>query len=469
MPRSMDVGKPLRRCDPAMKLGLSSIHRALRVRTRVSVRWSFRALAFLLATGVLVASAPPVADAAGPSVASPVAPFDAGAAGPSVVSGAALSGASPAATSAADADTSGCTNQAAKSNFHETQSNQAILPLQQLPMDAVSVPTWSGSFTTDGTSYPFTMVGTDPAAGSVTTHVPVELIPVSLEFQGNGCVLQDSRAIADIEASPLFTAAANIRTGVTQYLDAVQRANFWSTVSTVSPDYHLLLDPSAMPAVTLNVPASQGLTFDDPTCDPVCGIVSGDWFTRKLVGLLGSLHISPTTLAVFVPVNTFITDQNPSACLVSCAAYEGFHQAILSPKNPHAINTFAVADYRDDPEVPAPFDIGPYTLSHEILEWANDPFDNEARVQGNLSFFANPAPAWTSPYYFDSPPCLPIMEVADPLEGVGFLPILAVGSSTIYGLADAAFLSWFARQAPSTSFGGTYDLAGVFSTYSTAC
>ena len=38
-----------------------------------------------------------------------------------------------------------------------------------------------------------------------------------------------------------------------------------------------------------------------------------------------------------------------------------------------------------------------------------------------------------------------------------------------YLLANGAFLSWFARQSPSTAIGGLYDLGGVFSTYSTAC
>jgi hypothetical protein len=312
------------------------------------------------------------------------------------------------------------------------------------------------------------VVGTDPAAGSVTTHVPVEIIPLSLDFPGK-CVLEHGGMAADIEASPLFS-PTNLRTGVTQYLDGLQRANFWSTVSTVSPDYHLLLDPSDIPAVTLHVPASQGLTISDPTTGGIDGIVGGDWFTRQLEGLLGSLHISARTLAVFVPYNTFVTDENPTDCLVSCAFYTGFHLAMLSPKNPHAINTFAMASYEDvGTALPPGLNISVDGLSHEILEWADDPFDNSARVRGQVSFFANPAPGWTSPYFLETPPCQTILEVADPLEGAGFLPVEPVGSSQSYALADAAFLSWFARQSPSTAFGGLYDAAGVFNTYSTAC
>jgi hypothetical protein len=148
-------------------------------------------------------------------------------------------------------------NRASTSNFHENLASEAILPLQQLPANAVSVPTWSGSFTTGGTTYPFTMVGTDPAA-SQATHVPVEIIPLRMDFAGSGCVLENRGMAADLEASPLFAPTA-LNTGVTQWLDDYQRGSFWSTVSTTSPRYHLLLDPSDVPAVTLHVRPRRGL------------------------------------------------------------------------------------------------------------------------------------------------------------------------------------------------------------------
>jgi hypothetical protein len=307
------------------------------------------------------------------------------------------------------------------------------------------------------------MVGSDPAAGQVT-HVPVEIIPLSLDFAGNGCVLEDSGMAADLEASPLFT-PTDLPAGVTQYLDDYQRSNFWSTVSTTSPGYHLILDPSDIPAVTLHVPASQGITAFDPATNRTQGIVGGDWFFRQLLGLLNSLHVSPTTLAVFVPYNTFVTDQNPNDCLSPpyCAYYSGYHYAALSNKNPHAINTYAMASY-EDAGTSSPYDFGTQVLSHEILEWAADPFD-QYRIQDPANFRSNPALAWSSPYYAGGF-CTTALEVADTLEGFGSL---VAASAPKYLLADGAFLSWFARQSPSTAIGGLYDLGGVFSTYSTAC
>jgi hypothetical protein len=80
-------------------------------------------------------------------------------------------------------------------------------------------------------------------------------------------------------------------------------------------------------------------------------------------------------------------------------------------------------------------------------------------------FLMNTAPWWSSPYFFGGY-CTTQLEVADPLEGTGIALYVPPDQHL---LADGAFLSWFARQSPSTAIGGLYDLAGIFSTYSTAC
>jgi hypothetical protein len=256
-----------------------------------------------------------------------------------------------------------------------------------------------------------------------------------------------------------------LNTGVTQWLDDYQRGSFWSTVSTTSPGYHLLLDPSDVPAVPLHVPAAQGITFFNLNTNRTVGAVTGDWFRHQLLGLLSSLQVSPTTLAVFVPYNTYVTDQNPNDCLrpPGCAPAAGFHSAAVSNTNPHAINTFAYAAYQDAGTL-SPYNWSTYGLSHEILEWAADPFVHSSRIQGQGAFLANTAPAWSSPYWFGGSVCSPVLEVADPLFG-WYLNV----PPDQHFLSDGAFLSWFARQSPSTGFGGLYDMAGIFSTYSTAC
>src|SRR5215813_13843692 len=139
------------------------------------------------AASAQAADPPPAAGAGAPTI-------------PIVPASSAMSGGGPA---SGGPGTANCSNQASTSNFHENRASEALLPLEQLPANAVSVPTWSGSFTTGGTTYPFTMVGTDPAAGQAT-HVPVEIIPLRIDFAGNGCVLENRGMAADLEASPLF-------------------------------------------------------------------------------------------------------------------------------------------------------------------------------------------------------------------------------------------------------------------------
>src|SRR5262249_48736147 len=135
-----------------------------------------------------------------------------------------------------------------------------------------------------------------------------------------------------------------------------------------------------------------------------------------------------------------------------------------------SINTFAMTSYLDYGDfLPPSYDFGSYVLSHEILEWANDPFDHGARIpQGQAAFLSNTAPAWSSPYYNDGLICTTTLEVADPLEYWSIIT-QPVGSSTVFLVADGAFLSWFARQDPSTGIFGLYDEAGLFSTYSDTC
>ena len=97
------------------------------------------------------------------------------------------------------------------------------------------------------------MVGTDPQKGSKTTVVPTEIIPLRFVFP-DGTVYDSSTDIVDngqtaiqrIIASPIFQnydfVINGTRVGNTQYGDAFQCANFWNSVSTRSPEYHVLLD-----------------------------------------------------------------------------------------------------------------------------------------------------------------------------------------------------------------------------------
>ena len=189
-----------------------------------------------------------------------------------------------------------------------------------------NVPFWSGSFSFQGKTYPYTMVGTDPSAGSVTSTIPVVIIPLKFVFF-NGTTLSASdpvcggtaSAVTLTQASPLFEdfpfAPGGTDVGTTQYIDAFQRANFWNHVSTTSPDYHVLLSSTVQATQTVVVPPVLGLTRKGP-CAKI-GQVNLIFFDQLARGLIATLGIPPTSL--FLTYNTFFTQGG--CCIL------GYHSA----------------------------------------------------------------------------------------------------------------------------------------------
>ena len=195
-----------------------------------------------------------------------------------------------------------------------------VEPLGTSPKsNARTVPTWGSSFTYNGTTYPYRMVGTDPAAGSASTTVPTEIVPFRVVF-ADGAVYDGSTKVEAAVASPVFQ-TAGFPTGETQYADAIQRGNFWADVSTTSPDWHVLLGrPTVLPTQTITVPSGQGMESPAPGNGQTIGLIDEHWFSTRLQNMLGSLHIDPTTLPIFLTYNTFT--YTPTQC---CTL--GFHGA----------------------------------------------------------------------------------------------------------------------------------------------
>ena len=92
---------------------------------------------------------------------------------------------------------------------------------------------WTSTFTAEGKTWTYSMVGTDPSKGSQTTTVPVTIIPLKMVFSNGKSFNGNSQVPATVN-SPLFKSAKFI-SGTTQYGDAVARAEFWSSVSKEKP------------------------------------------------------------------------------------------------------------------------------------------------------------------------------------------------------------------------------------------
>src|SRR6185436_1416487 len=148
---------------------------------------------------------------------------------------------------------------------------------------AITIPYFRSSFTdpTNGVTYPYTMVGTDPSAGNASTTIPTVIIPLSFTFDLSTDptfhTLDGTARVADTVNSPVFqnadigasanaTASAppagvapnprvvNEPSDVTQLGDAIYRAQ-WGKTGT---GYHVLLgQPTVLPTVSFNVPKNQ--------------------------------------------------------------------------------------------------------------------------------------------------------------------------------------------------------------------
>ena len=156
------------------------------------------------------------------------------------------------------------------------RARYAVMPPHLHPAVApppASLKSWNGSFTYNGKKYTYNMVGAAPSANTTTT-ITTYIIPVKITITNrNGTkttfdpshVLSNGKTVTNNTLqSPLFDATTTyvqggVNVGTTQYIDAYQRANFWSTVST-HPNSHLLLSPTVLAEQSLSPSRTYGKT-----------------------------------------------------------------------------------------------------------------------------------------------------------------------------------------------------------------
>jgi hypothetical protein len=366
---------------------------------------------------------------------------------------------------------------------------------------------WFGSTLdpNNGITYGYNMIGADPnncSGSGCDVTVSVDIIPLNLvvggeSFNGsdavNAVLASPVFALNDYGSTPFATAAGNFPNppafirgpgGVLsqndagnqlQLLDATMRAQFNKTGSS---SYHLRLNPVVHDAISIVVPnglgrvlqTSRGVHFGD---------VNLQWWAAQIQQFDVRLgYIDPTHLALYLTKDVLLyCPQDPSSI---CSA--GFHAANEAPAagrqhnghGNHPVQTFAWASYLSPGLFAQPNgdsgwalqDI--YVISHEISEWADDPFIN------------NTVEPWLFPKFREAQLCTDLLETADPVVNIGF----AMGTNTYfqgpnpdgtqsadgyYHPTDVVFLPWFVRlapnymseltQSPSTNI-GRYTLMG---------
>jgi hypothetical protein len=376
---------------------------------------------------------------------------------------------------------------------------------QFLP-NAATIPHWTFQYTdpTNNVTYPITMVGSDPRNGDVTTPVHTVIVPLKLNFVAGN---QDTSAlndlgyagfratplnrtfdgtarVNDVLSSPIFgdsyTTPSVMGGDTAQVGDAFVRAQ-WNKIGS---GYHVkLVNDSVLPTQTLNVPASKGLAYQRPvgawreanglgTTDTVTGVADYSWFSSYLQELLGKLQISPKTVPIFLTDNVLLYEGHANYLNCCVLGYHGAGMPVghgagsASGNGKQPVQTFIYAawatpgsysgylsDYTGTRSAPSPTrglsDIHP--LSHEVSEWLDDPYVNNA-VQPWLTP--------TAPQYG----CTGVLETGDPIVGVWFPydgnTAAAPTGTTYYGQyhpEDEVNAQWFGRGGVEPELGSAYN------------
>jgi hypothetical protein len=328
---------------------------------------------------------------------------------------------------------------------------------------ATTIPLWNYSITSpvDGLTYSGSMVGRSPYFhGARTTAVPTYIVPIIINMPDGGVfnpTIADSKCspagtpLSLVQNSPLMQLADypmnGIDVGTGQYIDAFQRANFWSKVSATGSRYHTTLNAITLNPVTVNVPSGQGTTNSTAIyggCGNI-GVMNINWFDpyvqSTILPALASQGVGPANFPIFLLYNVVMSQGTPS--LTGSCCILGYHSAIYTS----ALQTYSPADFDTTRIFLGTGNIS--AMSHEIGEWMDDPVGT------------NPTPAWGHTGQVSG--CQNNLEVGDPLSGTLFPGVLMPNGVT-YNPQELAFFSWFYRQSPSLGSGGTYSNNGTFST-----
>lgn len=346
-----------------------------------------------------------------------------------------------------------------------------------------TVPHWWGSTTNpqNGVTYGYNMVGANPGSCSgsaCSVTIQADITPLIVKFDG---MTYDGTAVVgptlaspvfatnDYGATPAATAAGafpkypSLTRGAggllsqgdagrpLQLEDATMRAQFNRVGAS---NYHLMLHPNLTAPVTINVPANQGTLVESPQ-GVVFPTINISWWSAQINNL--EQHADATHLPIYLS-NDVLLSEKGGCCVIG---FHGTRAAGLGGGSGNSngnavVQTFAWASWVRPgtyPRVagePLPTDWALqdiHALSHEISEWADDPFvDN-----------------WVEPWVTPTAPqygCTNILETGDPVVAIGFamgtnsfeqglLPDGSKMADGYYHPEDEVFLPWFMRLSPN--------------------
>jgi hypothetical protein len=305
-----------------------------------------------------------------------------------------------------------------------------------------SLPHFSSSFTVNGTTFPFTMLGFPPRSGR-TAHLHSTIVPLRMRFMGFGPAgdvnvdFDPKDAVTNIVHSPMYQ-DARFPNGFGQFGEMLQRATFWNKMDPEREWRVRMAPPRVMPTIDIEVTPETG----------TLSMMGGNFFGDVLIDFLDSQAQTIMQLSDLDPdeVPIFVTQNVTAEAL-------GYHAAISVPKagNSEVLQTYIFTSWLD-PKLVDPLFADVSTFNHESGEWLNDPFVN------------NMVPTWMYPPPTDPRTICsgnPFLEVGDP-QGNGptfddFPTVPIVLDGVTYHLQDLVMLPWFADEVPSSAENGWYD------------
>src|ERR1017187_4910110 len=296
-------------------------------------------------------------------------------------------------------------------------------------------------------------VGSDPRNGPGTTAIGTPVIPVVLRFlDSKGDVVETLyptdplnsnpklSAFSAVVDSPIFQARdfkfGKTSVGTVQWIEATERASFWNYPGAKFDNWHIVMVPLLYPRQTLDVSQTDWHINSSDHLHMVDGSAIADFINAQLPKYEGELPI-------FLVYNTNL--YNPDD-----GAYHHNHVSSDGNNNPYIFTCY------EDGDAPSP---NLHPLSHEIAEYAHDPF---------LSNKVDPYPKsnvpipWNPSYVFTQKDCGTGLEVGDPVGHKGTGNALSIDTSAMtYNFQNIAVASWFMDANPSFSVNGWYTLGGA--------
>ena len=306
----------------------------------------------------------------------------------------------------------------------------------------ISVPHFTNSFAFQGKTFPFTVVGEVPQRGQ-TAHIATQIIPLSFYFegyadeQGNPIVLDIEPHLPAIINSPNFR-PASYATGITQFADAVQRAQFFRVMS---PEWHTLLDgPSILRKINIEVPRGAATLYRMRSSGAIFAVVDEGFFISQLNTILQFLDLDVAGLPIAVTSNVFLA---PKADIRHCCVL-GFHTSFDAgeSENLKLVQTFLWASWIE-PGIFGSTVADVTALSHEISEWMNDPFS------------INVVPDWQFPIAGNG--CQSNLETGDPMSAFPHAGYPVTIDGVTYHPQNETLLQWFQRKTPSDAIDRAYS------------